>query len=233
MKAAARDSGVEVHIEALPVSECSTVIDEVDIVLLGSQVRFQKPQIDKLALVLIIIMIFNSALNTKKKGNSIKNQFTISFIAIIIGTGITLGMLLISGAIKFKSSEVIPIAGMIVSNSMVAIGLSYRNLNSSFKSAKAEVEVKLSLGADIKEASKDIIKDSIKVSIMPTIDAAKTLGIVSLPGMMTGLILGGTSPLVSVKFQIMVTFMILSAASMATMISTYLSYKLFFMKENN
>jgi putative ABC transport system permease protein len=65
---------------------------------------------------------------------------------------------------------------------------------------------------------------------MPTIDSAKTLGIVSLPGTMTGLILGGASPLMAIKFQIMVTFMILSSASISTMISTYLSYKSFFNK---
>ena len=49
MNAAAKEMGVEVHIEALPVSECSTKIDEVDIVLLGPQVRFQKPVVEKLA----------------------------------------------------------------------------------------------------------------------------------------------------------------------------------------
>lgn len=49
MKNAAKEIGVEVEIEALPVSECSTKIDEVDIVLLGPQVRFQKPLVEKLA----------------------------------------------------------------------------------------------------------------------------------------------------------------------------------------
>ena len=48
MNAAAKEKGIEVHIEALPVSECSTVIDKADIVLLGPQVRFQKGQVDKL-----------------------------------------------------------------------------------------------------------------------------------------------------------------------------------------
>jgi cellobiose PTS system EIIB component len=48
MKAAAKEKGIEINIEALPVSECSSVIDSVDIVLLGPQVRFQKPQVDAL-----------------------------------------------------------------------------------------------------------------------------------------------------------------------------------------
>lgn len=49
MNVAAKEIGVEVEIEALPVSECSTKINEVDIVLLGPQVRFQKPVVEKLA----------------------------------------------------------------------------------------------------------------------------------------------------------------------------------------
>ncbi len=68
----------------------------------------------------------------------------------------------------------------------------------------------------------------MKVAIIPTIDSAKTLGIVSLPGMMTGLILAGVSSLTSIKFQIMVTFMLLSASAVSTIIETYLCYKDFF-----
>ena len=64
--------------------------------------------------------------------------------------------------------------------------------------------------------------------MLPTIDSAKTLGIVSLPGMMTGLILAGTSPVEAIKYQIMVTFMLLSTTSIASFIACYLSYKGFF-----
>ena len=178
--------------------------------------------------VLVLVMIFNAAINTRKKGFLIANQVLISFISISIGTVATLGILIGSKAIEHTPNEVIPVAGMIISNSMVAIGLSYRNLVNNFKNNSIVDEVKLYLGASIKEASAEIIRESIKISIMPTIDSAKTLGIVSLPGMMTGLILAGSSPVVAVKFQIMVTFMILSSSSIATIIATYLSYKKFF-----
>lgn len=179
-------------------------------------------------IILVLIMVINAAANTKKRGAGIENVVLISFVSIVGGTVVTMIVLVVSGAIEFTPNEVIPVAGMVVSNSMVAIGLSYRNLNNAFKNRRAEVEVKLSLGADIKEASKDILRESVKLAIIPTIDSAKTLGIVSLPGMMTGLILAGTSPLIAIKFQIMVTFMILSASSVATMMATYLSYRSFF-----
>lgn len=63
--------------------------------------------------------------------------------------------------------------------------------------------------------------------MVPTIDSAKTLGIVTLPGMMTGLILAGTAPIQAVKYQMMVTFMLLSTTSIASFIATYLAYRSF------
>ena len=69
MKAAAKDRGLEIEINALPVSECSSVIDKVDIVLLGPQVRFQKPQIEAMANgripVEVIDMRFYGTMNGK------------------------------------------------------------------------------------------------------------------------------------------------------------------------
>lgn len=180
--------------------------------------------------LLLLIMIVNAAFNTKKRGVGINNVVIISFVSLFIGTSITLGVLIIAGAIEFTPSEVIPVSGMVVSNAMIAIGLSYRNLNNTFVNRKSEIEVKLSLGADIKDASREVLRESIKIAIIPSLDSAKTLGIVSLPGMMTGLILAGASPITAIKFQIMVTFMILSSSSISTMIATYLSYKSFFNK---
>lgn len=181
-------------------------------------------------IILVLIMMINAAVNTKNKAGQINNVVAISFLGISIGTTITISVLIMSGAIEFVANDIIPISGMIISNSMVAIGLSYKSLNNAFANRRVEVEVKLSLGANIKEASQDILRESIKLAFMPTLDSAKTLGIVSLPGMMTGLILGGTSPLIAIKFQIMVTFMILSSSSIATLIATYLGYKGFFNK---
>lgn len=179
-------------------------------------------------IIILLIMTFIAALNTKKRGKEIKNVVFVSFISLIVGSSITLTILVLSGAIKFVPNQIIPVAGMVVSNSMVAIGLSYRNLSNGFKTRLNEVEVKLSLGSDIYSASKEIIRDSVKTSMLPSIDSAKTLGIVSLPGMMTGLILGGTSPLIAIKFQIMVTFMILASTSISSIMATYIAYKSFF-----
>lgn len=71
MKAAAKEKGIEINIDALPVSECSSVIDKVDIVLLGPQVRFQKPQVDALVKGRIPVEVMDMRLYGTMNGKAI------------------------------------------------------------------------------------------------------------------------------------------------------------------
>lgn len=178
--------------------------------------------------LLLAFMAFNAAYNAAKRGKNIRNGLFISFASIASGTIITLSILVFSGAIKYEPYQIIPVSGMIISNSMVALGLCYKQLSSNFKSRREELETKLSLGADILPSSIEIIRDSIRTGMLPTIDSAKTLGIVSLPGMMTGLILAGISPVQAIRYQIMVTFMLLSTTAISSFMACYLSYRNFF-----
>ena len=176
----------------------------------------------------VLFMILNAAYNASRRGKNIRNGFLISFVSITTGAGITLTVLVISGAVSYVPEQIIPVSGMIVSNAMVALGLCYRQISSDFKTRREEVETRLALGADILPSSIHIIRDSIRTGMIPTIDSAKTVGLVSLPGMMTGLILAGISPIQAVRYQIMVTFMLLSTTAIASFAACYLSYRMFF-----
>ena len=137
-------------------------------------------------------------------------------------------MLVLSGSIEFTPMQVIPISGMIAGNAMVAVGLCYNNLGQRFSSEQQQLQEKLSLGATPKVASARLIRESIRSSLIPTVDSAKTVGLVSLPGMMSGLIFAGIDPVKAIKYQIMVTFMLLSTASLSTIIACYLTYRKFY-----
>lgn len=177
---------------------------------------------------LLLFMTSNAAYNASKRGKGIRRIGLISFGAIAAGTVLTLSVLLFSGTIRYEPYQIIPVGGMIISNAMVALGLCYRQMLADFKTRREEVETKLSLGADILPSSIGIIREAIRTGVMPTIDSAKTLGIVALPGMMTGLILAGIAPIEAIKYQIMVTFMLLSTTSISSFVACYLSYKGFF-----
>ncbi|HIW71178.1 MAG TPA: iron export ABC transporter permease subunit FetB [Candidatus Levilactobacillus faecigallinarum] len=181
-----------------------------------------------LTFAMILFIIFNAAWNAKKRGAGIPHALSISFLAILTSTSITLGVLVWSGAIRFIPSQMIPISGMIASNSMVAIGLAYRGLNQQFHDQRQGVLERLALGAGIRDASIAIVREAIRTGMAPTIDSAKTVGLVSLPGMMSGLIFAGVDPVRAIKYQIMVTFMLLSATSLGSIIACYLAYRQFY-----
>ena len=181
---------------------------------------------------LLGFMAINAAYNSSKRGKGIPYALWISWFAITVGASITLTILLLTGVLSFTAYQVIPVGGMVISGAMVAIGLCYRQMLSNFELRKQEVEIKLALGSTPKQASKAIVRDVIKTGLQPTVDSAKTLGIVA-PGMMTGLILAGMPPLEAVKYQMIVTFMSLSTISIACFITCQLAYRTFLILEIN
>lgn len=157
-----------------------------------------------LTIALILIIIFNGAYNAKGRSNGLRNAFLISLTAISTSTIVILIVLVGDGSVKFIPSQIVPITGMIVSNSMVAMGLCFKTMTTMFKDRHSQVMEMLALGARPMIASKAIIRDSIKTGLQPTIDSAKTVGLVALPGMMSGMIFAGADPVLAIKYQIMV-----------------------------
>ncbi|HFI0326067.1 TPA: iron export ABC transporter permease subunit FetB [Streptococcus suis] len=181
-----------------------------------------------LSLAMVLIILYNASVQANKRNPNSKKSLLHPFLALLASTGLTLTILVLSGAIKFIPSQVIPISGMLASNAMTAIGLSYRAMYKSFKDNRQQVLEKLSLGATVKLASQDILREAIKTGMQPTIDSAKTVGLVSLPGMMSGLIFAGVDPVHAIRYQIMVMFMLLSATSLASVIASYAAYQTYF-----
>ena len=181
-----------------------------------------------LTLAMVLIIVYNASRQADKRNPNHKKRFHQSFLAIFLATGLTLTVLILSGAIQFLPSQIIPITGMIASNSMVAIGLCYREMNSLFRDQRQQVLEKLALGAPVQLASASIVRQAIRTAMQPTIDSAKTVGLVSLPGMMSGLIFAGVNPIFAIKYQIMVMFMLLSATSLGAVIAAYFAYRTYF-----
>lgn len=124
----------------------------------------------------------------------------------------------------------IPIAGMIIGNSMTGIALGAERLLNEMKAKKQLVEGALMLGASPKDATLNITRDVFASAIMPTINSMVGMGIIFLPGMMTGQILAGISPLVAIEYQIAIMLGILGAVSIALFMLTRLGYQAFFNK---
>lgn len=122
----------------------------------------------------------------------------------------------------------IPLLGMMLGNTMNGVALGLDRLTQSVWQQRASIEAKLALGYEWRSAIRDIVRDSVRIGLMPIINAMAAAGIVSLPGMMTGQILAGAEPLEAVKYQIMIMFMITAGTGFATIIATYIGAKRMF-----
>lgn len=202
----------------------------VQLIILGFLLHYIFKINDKWLLILcVLVIIINASWNTISRASPVMHHvFWISFLAIFIGTALPLAGTIATGAIQFTANEVIPIGGMLANNGLIAINLAYQNLDRAFVQDGTNIESKLSLAAIPKLASKGAIRESIRLAIVPTIDSVKTYGLVSIPGMMTGLIIGGVPPLQAIKFQLLVVFIHTTATIMSALIATYLSYGQFF-----
>jgi len=108
----------------------------------------------------------------------------------------------------------IPLAGMVIGNSMTALSLSLDRLFSDLRTKREVVEMRLCLGATAEEASRDIARDALKAGMIPSINSLAGVGIVFLPGMMTGQILAGADPMLAIRYQIVVMFMIVASTAL-------------------
>lgn len=125
----------------------------------------------------------------------------------------------------------IPIAGMIIGNSMTGISLGLKSLIEGMTTQRAKVEEALILGATQKKATKEIIDSTFDAAILPTINSMVGMGIVFLPGMMTGQILSGTSPTTAISYQLTIMLGILGSVALTVILMLQLGYRTFFNKE--
>lgn len=187
-------------------------------------------QIDNniLTLVMVLFIIFNAAQNAHVTSKGIERSFMISLVSIGVGTVIALTILVSSGAIQWTPSQIVPITGMIASNAMTTIGVVYKTLMTQFNDRRQQVLEKLALGANPKQASQSILRDSIQTGMSPSIERTKTVGLVSLPGMMSGLMFAGVDPIAAIRYQIVVMFMLISVTAISSFIASYMVYRSFY-----
>ena len=139
--------------------------------------------------------------------------------AIAIAVGVTLGVLLAFQVIVATPAVVIPVGGMVVSGAMAASAVTLRRIQGSARDQRERVEARLSLGLTAVEAFAPEQRDAVRTALIPAIDTTKVVGLISLPGAMTGLILAGVDPLDAIRYQIVVMYMLLSAASLSSFLS--------------
>ncbi len=168
--------------------------------------------------ILIVMVLFSSWIALNNQPLDRKFLFKYSLLAILIGAGITLSFIIL-GVLDlqpwYSASYLIPLAGMIFANSMNSVSLSAERLNAEIDSGQSY------------QVARNI---AFNASLIPIINSLFAVGLVSLPGMMTGQILSGVSPFIAARYQIMVMCMIFGSAGISS--ACFLTFsKAFFIKK--
>ncbi len=171
------------------------------------------------------ILSINSGLNIKFKiavGSSISVcaiSIIIFFIGIIIGQSI------------FNPQYAIPISGMILGNAMTGVSLGVKTFMTKYADSGLQIEVLQNQGATPKRILLPMVNSSLETALLPTMNSMLGMGIVSLPGMMTGQILSGESPTTAIVYQICIMICIASVVCLSVFLSLYLGYRTLYDKD--
>lgn len=128
----------------------------------------------------------------------------------------------------YEARYIIPISGMIVANAMNVVALVNERLFAAAKADSAEIEQWLALGATPKQALARQVREALRGSLIPTINGLLTVGLVSLPGMMTGQIVSGTAPEHAIRYQLVIMYQLVIVAAVSGAAAAFLARRSLF-----
>jgi uncharacterized protein (TIGR00245 family) len=187
--------------------------------------------IELLALSLVMIIFGTIEISLLKIRLYYKGLFPIVFTSLVV-TNFALalfGTAVIMRIVPFyQAQHFIPTFGMLLGNSINSISLSLNNLVDHFQNDKDKIDFSLAFGATKWEAVKPFMIKSIRIGMLPTLNAMAVQGIVTIPGMMTGQILAGTPVMDAVKYQHIIMFLIGAASTFSTVLCSMITFTILF-----
>ncbi|XP_014495457.1 protein ALUMINUM SENSITIVE 3 [Vigna radiata var. radiata] len=181
-------------------------------------------------LLAYLFMVIVAGYTAGQRAKNVPRGKYVAGVSILTGTAVTMFVLVLLSVFPFTPRYIIPIAGMMVGNAMTVTGVTMKRLREDIKTQMNLVETALALGATPREATQEQVKRAVILALSPVVDNTKTVGLISLPGAMTGLIMGGASPLEAIQLQIVVMNMLIGAATLSSIMVTYLCWPAFFTK---
>lgn len=208
----------------------ATVRTFLQLIVLGLVLRWVL-DVDSVWVVLgIIVIMMVAAAHTVAKSTPeapaglLRNSM---FTMLLTGFTVTFAVtgLIIQVEPWYEPRYIIPIAGMVLGNSMNGIALALERLFADLDARTHEILALTALGATPWEIAADSVRTAVRAGLIPTINAMATVGVVFIPGMMTGQVLAGADPLKAAYYQIVVMLMISAATALGSVLAVTLSFR--------
>ncbi len=185
---------------------------------------------DKLVWVFVLVgvMVVVGAFTARHRARSVPGAFWPLLIALALAGTATLGLIVALGVFEPKPRFLVPVGGMIIGNAMTSAAVALNRLGDEMRSQGREIEATLALGATSTEATRPLIRRSLRSGLIPLIDQTKTTGLVAFPGVLVGSLLAGADAQDAVRLQLVLLYALLGAVSIATLTAMGLTYRNFF-----
>lgn len=132
----------------------------------------------------------------------------------------------------YQPQYAIPLLGMVLGNTLNGVSVGLSTFTESLVTRREQVETQLALGATRWEVAREPAQHAVRTGMIPIINSMLVVGVVSLPGMMTGQLISGMDPIEAVKYQIVIMFLIASATALGTVVIVMLSFLRLFNKDH-
>lgn len=152
----------------------------------------------------------------RRRAREVPGILPIALAAFAAAAVVTLGVIFGLGVFPLQGRTLVPLAGMMVGNAMNATVLAARRVVEELRDKRDEVEARLALGQPAGEAARPYLAAAVRTALIPQVETTRAVGLVFLPGAMTGLILAGVDPLDAVLVQAVVMYLVLGAAATTT-----------------
>ncbi|HEX9136353.1 MAG TPA: ABC transporter permease [Nitrospirota bacterium] len=167
-------------------------------------------------------MITAAAATSARRARGIPGAFEVSLYAIAFGAGLVILLMTWAGAIDTRITSLIPVGSMLIANAMNTNSLALNRFRSDVQANVGLIETGLALGAGSKQTVAPYVQSSLQASLIPAIDSLRSLGIVWIPGLMTGMLLSGSKPIYAAIYQFVILSMIFAASGLTSLVSTLL-----------
>lgn len=169
----------------------------------------------------------------QNKGINRRFQWVIGLSILFSGLAVLAFFILaVVGESPFNPQYVIPIAGMLLGNTMTGVGLGLRAFRASLKDQRLRIAALLNIGAAPRDILLPFVRQAMETALLPTLNSMMGMGIVSLPGMMTGQILSGTLPMTAILYQIAIMIAICAVVCLASFGALHFGYQTLFNERN-
>lgn len=172
--------------------------------------------------VVILAMMGFAAWLSRERGEGIPGVLRVSFLAIAAGSGLVIVSMVAAGSIEPTVRNLVPVGGMIISSAMKTNSLALDRFRSEMTSKRGEIEAVLALGVPPEQAVSEHVTTSVRASLIPMVDSLRSLGLVYIPGMMSGMILAGANPIYAAEYQFVIMAMLFAASGLTSLLVTLL-----------